>query len=175
MEPHVLCLLVLWDVWLQICSLKVYKQMENLYNIPVFLFSSLFQEKKLYQNKIFHYLIHFNQLKLYTSIFVIVAIIKFARILDNLFKDCHISYFDFSVILVFFRNLANDNQNCKLLACKIWPLSRNYISELQWFLAHNWESKLSTYLLCAYHVPDTGLVMGDIKLVKACSLSIRRP
>lgn len=91
--------------------------MENLDNM--FLFSTLFQEKKLYQMKNFHYLVHFNQLKLYTSIFVILAKIKSARILDNFPKDCHTSYFDFSVIFVFFRNLANDNQNCNLLACKI--------------------------------------------------------
>lgn len=91
--------------------------MEKLDNM--FLFSSLFQEKKLYQMKNFHYLVYFNQLKPYTSIFVILATIKSSSILDNFPKDCHNSYFDFSVIFVFFRNTANDNQNCNLLACKI--------------------------------------------------------
>lgn len=80
--------------------------MENLDNIPEFLFSSVVQANKLYQMKIFHYLIYFNQLKLYTSIFVILAIFKSARILANFSKGCHTSYFDFSVIFVFFQKLC---------------------------------------------------------------------
>lgn len=70
-------------------------------NLDMFLFSSLFEKKKLYQMKNFYYLVHYKQLKLCISIFVILAIIKSARILDNFPKDCHTSYFDFSVLFVF--------------------------------------------------------------------------
>lgn len=112
-----------YEMFDQICFLQVYKQMENLDNM--FLFSSLFQEKKLYQMENFHCLVHFNQLKLYTSIFVILAIIKSVSILNNFSKDCPMSYFGFIVIFVFFKSLANDNQNCNWLACKIWPFLEN--------------------------------------------------
>lgn len=89
--------------------------MENLDSM--FLFSNLFQETV--SNGNFSSVSVFNQLKLSTNIFVILVITKSARILDNFSQDSLISYFDFSVIFIFFRNLENDNQNCSRLAYEI--------------------------------------------------------
>lgn len=103
-------------------------------------FYFLIYSRKLFQMEIFHqlvYLINWNSVQ---TFFVILVITKSARILDNFSKDSLISYFDFLVIFVFFRNLENDKPELQLTCLWDWPLSGKYISELQWFLTHNWES-----------------------------------
>lgn len=82
--------------------------MEKLDNMG--LFSYVFQENKLYQMKNFHCLVHL--IKTLYKHFCDISLIKSARMLDNFFKDSSASYFDFSVMFIFFRKLANDNHNC---------------------------------------------------------------
>lgn len=138
----------------------------------MFLLSSVFQEKKLYQLEIFHWLVHLINWNSIQATSVILAIIKSAGILDNFSKDSPTSLTSQSCLyssetLQMIIRTASDLPATDLTI--VWKI---YF----WFaVVFSTQRRVIKYLLYAYHVLGTGLATGHIKPAQACSLSIRRP